>query len=838
MAAINDLVQQVPDPALRARLEQEVARITKNKKFGLVFEEHIPECTPLYGVPIRRNTLVARRVGRIADIYAVLKVDGDVARCKHKVTGEIETIPLSELVAVAQFGEPIFPALQPVDIVENAPDSSLWHTLIEADNYHALQLLEYLYPKQVDCIYIDPPYNTGARDWKYNNDYVDSGDNWRHSKWLSMMQKRLKIAKRILNPDTGVLIVTIDEHEVHHLRTLLEGIFPEAHIQMVTDVINYKGVSQGHFARVEEYIIYVFMPAASISNWYDKMLGESDSFNKKVTWASLLRRGSDSYREDSPNLYYPILIDEEKNQVIKGGAVLPLGEHPDYDATIEGYKAAWPVRTDLSEGRWAMSSDTLMRMINLGYVSVGKYDPKRKTWPIKYLFKKQREQIESGEIIITGRNPDTGVVDVEYAGDINQLVRTVWYRNSHNAGTYGTDLITAILNKANSFSFPKSLYAEHDALGMVVKDNPNALIVDFFAGSGTTLNAVNLLNAEDGGNRRCIIVTNNEVSDAEGKVLQEAGYQPGDPEWEAQGICRAVTWPRTEYSILGRRVDGTELSGEYFTNLTTDKEVNRSFYQLGFVENPAALTLTAKKQIIASLCGQASAAQKKINRMSETPKAVKRAINDSLLPQSLAKADSRFIVSEKHTASVLFDPESVDYWLDALEDQDHITDFYIVAKDSRTFNGIKGKVIELLGNVTVSEPLKRPISDGFPANVEYFKLGFLDKNSVSLGRQFREILPMLWLKSGAIGKCPDITTDDEPDYMILPQNGFAILVDETKYAEFCERLNEIECPETIYFVTNSDEAFREMSAGVSESKSYQLYRDYIDNFVLGSRRDF
>jgi Adenine specific DNA methylase Mod len=150
--------------------------------------------------------------------------------------------------------------LQPIAAVENAPDSNLWHTIIEADNYHALQLLEYLYPKKVDCIYIDPPYNTGARDWKYNNDYVDSSDNWRHSKWLSMMQRRLKIAKRILNPDTGVLIVTIDEHEVHHLRTLLEELFPEAYIQMVTIVINPKGVTQGRFSRVEEYAIFALCP--------------------------------------------------------------------------------------------------------------------------------------------------------------------------------------------------------------------------------------------------------------------------------------------------------------------------------------------------------------------------------------------------------------------------------------------------------------------------------------------------------------------------------------------------------------------------------------------------
>ena len=108
-------------------------------------------------------------------------------------------IPIAELVVVARFGEPIFPMLQPIDYIENAPDNSLWHTLIEADNYHALQLLEYLYPKKVDCVYIDPPYNTGARDWKYNDVYVDSSDYWSHSKWLSMMKKRLCITKQILS---------------------------------------------------------------------------------------------------------------------------------------------------------------------------------------------------------------------------------------------------------------------------------------------------------------------------------------------------------------------------------------------------------------------------------------------------------------------------------------------------------------------------------------------------------------------------------------------------------------------------------------------------------------
>lgn len=340
MAAINDLLRQIPDTALRSRLEQEFARLSKNKKFGLVFEEHIPECTPLYGVAIKPGSTVARKAGRINDVYTVVKLNGNTAHCRNKATGDTMTTPLTELVPVAQFGETIFPMLHPITSVENAPDSSLWHTLIEADNYHALQLLEYLYPKQVDCIYIDPPYNTGAKDWKYNNDYVDSSDSWRHSKWLSMMQKRLRLAKKILNPDTGALIVTIDEHEVHHLRVLLEEIFPEFYIQMVTAVINPKGVTQGRFSRVEEYIVYCFAPNAFVDASDDNLLNPPIS-NRKPRWKGLLRSGTNARREDRKNMFYPVLIDTKIGKVVGAGEALPFDKYPNLDLKIDGYDVAW-----------------------------------------------------------------------------------------------------------------------------------------------------------------------------------------------------------------------------------------------------------------------------------------------------------------------------------------------------------------------------------------------------------------------------------------------------------------------------------------------------------------
>lgn len=160
-----------------------------------------------------------------------------------------------------------------------------------------------------------------------------------------------------------------------------------------------------------------------------------------------------------------------------------------------------------------------------------------------------------------------------------------------------------------------------------------------------------------------------------------------------------------------------------------------------------------------------------------------------------------------------------------------------MAKESRVFNNIKAKVVDTLGTVSVTEPLKRPMSEGFPANVEYFKLGFLDKNSVSLGQQFHEILPLLWLKAGAIGERPELLDEELPPWMILPNNNFAVLLDEDRYGEFSIALNGTDNISTIFFVTNSEEAFREMSGGIGIERTYQLYRDYIDNFVIGSRRN-
>ena len=135
MAILDELVTQIENPDLRARIAAEVEKLAKQKKFGLVFEEHLPECTPLWDIPVKKGGKVALKTGQVSDFYTVLQIEDGIATCLNKDKSATAEFKVDELVSVAEFGEPIYPYLKPIDKVRNAPDSDLWHTLIEADNY-------------------------------------------------------------------------------------------------------------------------------------------------------------------------------------------------------------------------------------------------------------------------------------------------------------------------------------------------------------------------------------------------------------------------------------------------------------------------------------------------------------------------------------------------------------------------------------------------------------------------------------------------------------------------------------------------------------------------------
>lgn len=792
MSAIHDLISQIGDPRLRERLAAEWKAASTGKKFGLVFEEHLPELLPLPKARPRRGDLVCRRQGTLTDVWQVKSIRDGVVTCVKpqdethpseptRATSEIVTFAVDEVLVVREFGEPIFPSLAPVEAVANGPADAPWHTLIEADNYHALQLLDYLYAGKVDCIYIDPPYNTGARDWKYNNDYVDGNDSWRHSKWLAFMEKRLKLAKRLLKPDSGALIVTIDDNEAHHLRCLIEGIFTVDNIFTVVIEHNKRGRQGEEFAKTHEYA-FVVCPDSGIA------IGEepTDVVIGGET-RNLRRTGNNSLRSDRPNQFYPVWVNPETLEIVRAGPALPQSQART-EATVDGLIPIWPVDKKGVERNWYYGPDRLMEEYR-----AGKAFARKQSYGIHIYYTLKEKS--------------------------SKRYKTVWSRSLLDASTYGSELLTKILGDNSLFSYPKSVYAVRDCLSTVVLNRPNALVVDFFAGSGTTLNAVNLLNATDGGQRRCILVTNNEVSAEEASALSVRSLKPGDDDWEAQGICRSVTWPRSKFTILGQRDDGTPLPGEYLTGQTVQKEKARSFTQIGFVDSAALDSPAKKKQVVALIDG---------------------------LPQTLVKEPCPFIVSEEHKASILFDPTAADDWLEALDGQEHISDFYIVTPTKKVFDSLKAQISDLLGPSMVPEDEKRPMNVGFPANLAYFKLDFLDKDRVTLKRAFREILPLLWLKAGAVGPRPELARGEIEPVVFAPANSnFVVLLQESRLAKLKKTLKVRKSFSHVFIVTDSDESFKAMAAEVREAAGranpnlqvVQLYRDYLVNFMINKRQD-
>lgn len=223
---------------------------------------------------------------------------------------------------------------------------------------------------------------------------------------------------------------------------------------------------------------------------------------------------------------------------------------------------AWPIRNKGQLGRWSIGRETLLDLAEKGMAKVGSFNKKRRTFALSYLSDKLQAQVESGFLEIVDRDPETGVLDVRYIDEKDRRIKTVWHRSSHDAGAGGSDLLEELIGERR-FDYPKSVYSVADTLGSIVGDNPDALILDFFAGSGTTLHATWLLNAEDDGRRRCVLVTNNEVTAKTQERLKDAGHLPGDEAWEAEGVFQAVTTKRVTAAISGATEDGVKLDGDY-----------------------------------------------------------------------------------------------------------------------------------------------------------------------------------------------------------------------------------------------------------------------------------
>lgn len=370
--------------------------------------------------------------------------------------------------------------------------------LIEGDNYHALSVLNYTHQGKIDVIYIDPPYNTGASDWKYNNNYVDATDSFRHSKWISFMHHRLLLAKNLLS-ESGIICVTIDDNELPRLWLLMETVFGENnHLGTVAIRINPGGrKTKRKVALQHEYALFFSRNSLTkVAPFYVDPLDKTHKFYKgdDGKWyeeRNLRKEGQDSLatKKDGTlsNRYYPIYYDQKTNKI----------------STEEKLKETiLPTDTKGQKRIWRRGKEDILKLFESGNLQVKKT---RNGFQLYFRF--------SSELI--GETP-----------------KSFWDDSKYSASEHGTSTLDEIMGVSASFQFPKSPYAVMDCI-RVCSNDKKSIVLDFFAGSGTTGHAVMMLNKEDGGSRQFILCTNNE-----------------------NGIAEEVTYPRIKKVIKG--VEGLE----------------------------------------------------------------------------------------------------------------------------------------------------------------------------------------------------------------------------------------------------------------------------------------
>jgi adenine-specific DNA-methyltransferase len=391
---------------------------------------------------------------------------------------------------------PVLKEIKSKEIKDEDPSKPV-NILIEGDNYHALSVLNFTHQGKIDVIYIDPPYNTGAKNWLYNNDFVDKDDEYRHSKWISFMAKRLQLAKNLLTDD-GVLVCAIDENEHAHLLLLLESIFSSYERHSIVVVHNPKGVQGTNFSYTHEYAVFVIPKNKKVVQ--DKSLEESEMYI-----SNLRNWGAESLRTDAKNCFYPIRVKHGK--IIGFGNVVDEKNHPKSSNEKHSDEIwVWPIDEKLIERKWRYARQSVEEIINVLRVETNK----------------------------------KGVIQIFIAKNYG-IYKTVWVDKKYDASEYGTKLLRQIIPNCE-FDFPKSLFTVYDCIFPLIKHKKDAIVLDFFAGSGTTGHAVMEINNLDKGSRQFILCTNNENNICE-KITYErirriiSGYKKKDEKIPGFGGC-------------------------------------------------------------------------------------------------------------------------------------------------------------------------------------------------------------------------------------------------------------------------------------------------------------
>ncbi len=539
---LDVLVAQVEDETLRSRLSREIELLRGSRQFGLVFDRHLPESVRLPEHPVRKGVRVALRDESVpGQAWRVIRFT-DSSRKVAVLDGDGGEVPVDELVVIREFGEPVYPGLRSVERITNGSGDAPWHTVINGENFHVLQALRSTHREKIDLIYIDPPYNTGNDGWIYNDRYVDTNDRAKSSKWLSFLEKRLTIARDLLKP-TGVIIVAIGEDEHHRLRMLMDQVFGDQNflssvvwIGSVKNDARYTGGGLDYmlvYAKSEETLTEAGTVWREPKDGLEDVLAAGakawEDSGHDAEKASRLLSGwwSKNKFKYEPGLGDNVKVDAD-GSLFKVENLVSPNPRPNLQYDVLHPETGQPVR--MNPNGWRYSQDSMARLIADGRILFG---PDHRA----------------------GIRKKTPLIDMSLTG-----VRPTFVRDRRAASKRLENLLGD-----RRFPYPK----DHEVLmrWIGVTAGPSAVVLDFFGGSGTTTEAVLRLNAEDGGTRQSILVTNNEVGSKQAKELRKAGHHPGDSEWDALGVFEYVTRPRISTVVTGKRPDSSTYSDGVAANV-------------------------------------------------------------------------------------------------------------------------------------------------------------------------------------------------------------------------------------------------------------------------------
>lgn len=538
---LDQLISRVTDETLRSRLAREVELLRGSRRFGLVFDRHLPESVKLTDHPIRKGVRVALRDESAVATWRVVGFT-DTTRMVAVLDGDGGEQAVTDLVVVREFGEPIYPGLLSIERIQNGPGDAPWHTVINGENFHVLQALRWTHRSKADLIYIDPPYNTGNDGWIYNDRYVDNNDRTKSSKWLSFLERRLEIARDLLK-STGVIIVAIGDEEHHRLRMLLDDVFgPDNFLSDVVWQGGRKNDSRYVSNAADYMLIYskdevamtecglrwrdlkpgVYEALAAASSAWEEAGHEVEQATKKFrSWL----RDNKAHLADGVARYNAI---DESGRVYFAGDLSSPNPRSNLQYDLLHPTTGLPVMRH--KNGWRANREAMDQLLAEDRVIFGA-DHTSTAYFKRFLEEQTTETVSS--VFERDRRAST----------------------AHLRGILGD----------NRFPNPK----DHEVLMRWIRlaAPKDAIVVDFFGGSGTTTEAVMRLNAEDNGTRQSILVTNNELGAREAKRLRNEGFHPGDPEWESKGVFEYACRPRISTVVTGTRPDGSKFSDALAANV-------------------------------------------------------------------------------------------------------------------------------------------------------------------------------------------------------------------------------------------------------------------------------